>query len=149
MVRPQLEYAASVWDPHTVIHINQIERVQRRAARWVMSDFQRTSSVTTMLNTLGWRNLAQRRADSRLVLMFKIVHGLVAIPQTQLVRPHRISRNSHSFAFRQIQTTKNVYKYSFFPLTIVQWNKLPSSVVSLPNIEQFKGEVSKLTHLRP
>ena len=149
VVRPQLEYAASVWDPHTVIHINQIERVQRRAARWVMSDFQRTSSVTTMLNTLGWRNLAQRRADSRLVLMYKIVNGLVAIPQTQLVRPHRISRNSHPFAFRQIQTTKNVYKYSFFPLTIVQWNKLPSSVVSLPNIEQFKGEVSKLTHLRP
>ena len=69
------------------ILIKYLERVQRRAARWVMSDFQRTSSVTTMLNTLGWRNLAQRRADSRLVLMYKIIHGLVAIPQTQLVRP--------------------------------------------------------------
>ena len=44
--------------------------------------------------------------------MYKIVHGLVAILQTQLVRPHRISRNSHPFAFRQIQTTKNIYKYS-------------------------------------
>ena len=149
VVRPQLEYAASVLDPHTVTHINQIERVQRRAARWVMSDFRRTSSVTTMLNTLGWRNLAQRRADSRLVLMYKIVHGLVAIPQTQLVRPSRVSRSSHPFYFRQIQTTKNIYKYSFFPLTIVQWNKLPSSVVSLPSVDQFKMEVSNLTHLRP
>ena len=49
VVRPQLEYTVSVWDPHTVTHMNQIERVQRRAARWVMSDFRRTSSVTTML----------------------------------------------------------------------------------------------------
>ena len=45
-----LEYAASAWDPHTVTHINQIERVQRRTARWVTPDFQGTSSVTTVLN---------------------------------------------------------------------------------------------------
>ena len=126
VVRPQVEYAASVWDPHTVIHINQIERVSRRAARWVMSDLQRTSSVTTtcMLNTLGRRNFAQRRTDPRFVLMYKVLHGLVVIPQTHLVRPHRISRNPNPFAFCQIQTTKNFYNYSFFPLTIHQWNKL-------------------------
>ena len=35
----------------------------------------------------GWRNLAQRRADSRLVLMYKIVHGLVAIPKPSLSAP--------------------------------------------------------------
>uniref|UniRef100_A0A8W8IY08 Uncharacterized protein n=1 Tax=Magallana gigas TaxID=29159 RepID=A0A8W8IY08_MAGGI len=44
MVRPQLEYAASVWDPHLATHTNQIEAVQRRAAKWVMSDYSRTSS---------------------------------------------------------------------------------------------------------
>ena len=150
VIRLQLEYAASVWDPHTVTHINQIERAQRKAARWVKSDFRRTSSVTTMLNTLGWRNLAQRRADSRLVLMNKIVHvhGLVAIHLTQLTRPSRISRSSHPFFFRQIQIAKNIYKYSFFPLTMVQWNKLPSSADSLPSVDQLKGEVSNRTHLR-
>lgn len=85
MIRPQIEYAASVWDPHLATHTNQIEAVQRRAARWVMSDYSRTSSVTSMLHTLGWRSLQLRRADARLVLMYKIIHGLVAIPSVQLV----------------------------------------------------------------
>ena len=33
MVRPQLEYASDVWDPHQVGDIMKLEKVQRRAAR--------------------------------------------------------------------------------------------------------------------
>ena len=39
IVRPQLEYAAPVWDPHTQDDIDKIEMVQRRAARWVLNDY--------------------------------------------------------------------------------------------------------------
>ena len=35
LVRPQLEYDAAVWDPHTKDQTKQVEKVQRRAARWV------------------------------------------------------------------------------------------------------------------
>ncbi|MEW8546320.1 MAG: reverse transcriptase family protein, partial [Candidatus Thiodiazotropha sp.] len=38
LVRPQLEYASAVWDPHTKERISQIEQVQRRAARWTVSN---------------------------------------------------------------------------------------------------------------
>ena len=34
LVRPQLEYASTVWYPHTTTDINKVEAVQRRAARW-------------------------------------------------------------------------------------------------------------------
>ena len=34
LVRPQLEYASTVWYPHTTTDINKVESVQRRAARW-------------------------------------------------------------------------------------------------------------------
>ena len=39
LVRPQLEYAAPVWDPHFKVKILQREKVQRRAARWTTSSF--------------------------------------------------------------------------------------------------------------
>ena len=52
VVRPQLEYASSVWSPHTDTAIQQIEKVQRRAARWVKRDYSRTSRVTAMLQSL-------------------------------------------------------------------------------------------------
>ena len=68
LVRPQLEYASAVWDPHTKDHISKIEMVQRRAARWTISNFDRRASVTEMLDKLGWRTLEQRRADARLCL---------------------------------------------------------------------------------
>ena len=77
LVRPQLEYASTVWSPHTATNI--AEAVQRRAARWATRDYQRTSSVTQMLKDLNWRTLEQRRIDSRLILMYKITYNLVAI----------------------------------------------------------------------
>jgi hypothetical protein len=33
LVRPSVEYASAVWDPYTRNQINQLEQVQRRAAR--------------------------------------------------------------------------------------------------------------------
>ena len=48
--------------------------------------------------------------------------------------------------FQQLQTTQNYYKYSFFPLAIVQWNALPADVASLPDLDSFKVAVSKLQH---
>ena len=52
LVRPQLEYGSEVWSPHTQLQIDQIESVQRRAARWIKQDYGQTSSVTDMLKSL-------------------------------------------------------------------------------------------------
>ena len=80
LVRPQLEYAAAIWDPNHDDKIKQIEKVQRRAARWTTCNFRRTASVTDMIETLGWRTLEKRRADARLCLFFKIINNMVAVP---------------------------------------------------------------------
>ena len=58
----------------------KIEIVQRWAARWVLGDYSPYSSVSDMLDKLGWRTLEQRRSDSRLVLFYKILHCYVAVP---------------------------------------------------------------------
>ena len=79
-VRPTLEYAAPIWDPHTKRNVLQLEKVQRRAARWTTSNFDYRSSVTALLQELGWRTLEKRRADARLCLFYKIVYDLVAVP---------------------------------------------------------------------
>ena len=54
MVRPKLEYASDVRDPHHVGDIEKLENIQQRAARWVMNDYSTYSSVTSMLNQLPW-----------------------------------------------------------------------------------------------
>ena len=78
-VRPQLEYCSSVWDPFHQSDKATLERVHGRAARFVTGDYKRESSVTTVINNLGWKSLEERRAASRLILMYKIVNKLVDI----------------------------------------------------------------------
>ena len=39
IVRPTLEYAVSIWDPHNTEQINQLEKVQRRAARFTTKNY--------------------------------------------------------------------------------------------------------------
>ena len=60
-VRPILEYTAVVWATHTRYDIERLEAVQRQAARFVMSDYNRNSSVTVMLQDLNWDTLSSRR----------------------------------------------------------------------------------------
>ena len=60
IVRPVLEYAASVWDPYQQNDILSLEKVQRRAARWALSGYNRLSSVTDMLEILDWPSLESR-----------------------------------------------------------------------------------------
>ena len=120
LVRPKLEYASPIWDPHTKDKISQIEKVQRRAARWTTSSYDYRSSVTSMIENLGWRTLEQRRSDARLCLFYRVVYGLVAVPIPDYIQPKTsTSKNCHSMTFRQIHTHRNFYKYSFFPLAIV------------------------------
>ena len=80
IVRPQLEYVSTVWSPHTKQDIKKIEMVQRRAVRWSLNSYSTYASVTEMQNQLKLRTLEQRRADARVIMLFKIIHGLVAIP---------------------------------------------------------------------
>ena len=56
-IRPFIEYAAVVWSPCTQSSIHAIEMLQRKADRFVCNDFTRLSSITRMLEHLGWDTL--------------------------------------------------------------------------------------------
>jgi len=60
MFRPHLDYAFDVWDPHHVGDIVKLEKVQQRAARWVMNEDSTYSSVMSLLNQLSSPSLQSR-----------------------------------------------------------------------------------------
>ena len=71
IVRPNLEYCASIWSPHTAQAKHKIEMVQRRA-RYVCNRYHKTSSV--ILTGLQWKPLYYRRIDAKLCMLYKIAH---------------------------------------------------------------------------
>lgn len=65
-VRPTLEYICIIWDPYQSGLIQRLERVQRRAARFILSRYSRADSVSEMLSSLNLPTLAERRRIARL-----------------------------------------------------------------------------------
>ena len=70
-MRPIVEYSATVWDPYVANNIQQVEMIQRRAARRVVGRYDILVSVTDMLSSLKWRSLELRRSDARLCMLYK------------------------------------------------------------------------------
>ena len=120
--------------------------VQRRAARYVHNRYHNTSSVTDMMNQLNWRSLQHRRRDTRLCMIYKVYHGLIAVPADDLVLKQRVAKNSHCMAFHIPHSNTNYRKFSFFPRSIVEWNYLPSLVVLSPSIDVFRSRVATIEY---
>ena len=143
-VRPKLEYCSSVWDPHHQTDIEKIEKVQKRAARFVKNIPHRRSgpqpSVTAIVEDLGWETLQNRRLNNQLTLLYKTVNNQIEIPAEYHPVPNntRESRRCHNHQFTRLQSDINVHKYSFIPRTITDWNKLPSDVVAAKSLDLFK-----------
>ena len=137
IVRPVLEYASTVWHPSEQFLSHNLEKVQRRAARYVCHNYNPSASVTSMLNHLQWETLEQRRFKARVIMLYKVTHALVAIPSVQFV-PVKVATRGHQHKFIQIRARTNYYKFTFFPYVIPLWNQLPTDVATAPSLEQFK-----------
>ena len=95
LVRPQLDYASTSWDPYTKTNAAKVEAVQRRAARFCFNDYSRTSSVSLMMQELGWEDLQTRRQQNKAIMMYKIVNNLVDIPADQYLTTAAASTRGH------------------------------------------------------
>ena len=118
-IRPTVEYASPVWDPHTKRNTNKIKMVQRSCARYVTGNFDRTSSATSLLNCLNWPTLEERQYHFRLAVKFRILHNQVDIHwQSFLTKTSSCTRGHSCRLF--VPFCKNlVYASSFF-LTLVK-----------------------------
>ena len=142
LVRPIVEYASIVWDPYYKNYIHSVEMVQRSAARFVCNRYHNRSSVTDMLNDLNWPSLAQRRKQARLTFMYKIVNNLVDLHKDNyLFPPAWVGPRTKPHAYQLYQPSTNYFKYSFFPRTVVEWNRLPAEVACAPSLEAFKSSL--------
>ena len=69
-----LEYASIIWLQKDV---DSLERVQRKATRWVTSTYDRKSSVSRLMRELQLETLQERRRIQRLTFLYKILNGQV------------------------------------------------------------------------
>ena len=135
-IRPIIEYATNIWAPHTTQDINRIEMLQRRAARFVCNKYNKNTSVTNLLYSLGWPSLETRRSYLKLSLTYKILNNLITIPSHNF-RPVSYHTCGHEYRFQHLQCNCDSYRYSFFPSAIRLWNSLPLDIASCTDFNDF------------
>ena len=142
LVRPMLEYASSVWDPHHNNHIASIKKIQRRAVRWIFNDYDYSHSVTAMLQSLTWPTLQHRRRRMRLTLLYKCINGLIALKIPNYFTPINTNTRLHhhrSYNFSYVRT--DAYINNFFPRTIREWNDLPPQIIDSNSLDLFQQQL--------
>lgn len=143
LVRSKLEYASSVWDPCTKTLINALEAVQNRAARFILHDYDRLSSVSLMKASLSLPPLSLRRKLSRISLFFKIYKLNTTLKNALILPPTHVSlRIDHSCKVGLPKCRTVTYSNSFIPKTSSEWNRLPPALMCITNIDEFKIKVS-------
>ena len=61
LVCPVLEYGSSVWDPSSILLQEELEKVQKRAARFVTGNYiYETGRMTGILEQLKWESLKKQ-----------------------------------------------------------------------------------------
>ena len=144
LVRPIAEYATTAWSPSTIKLINCVEGIQRRAAHFVCHDYRRDSSVSAMIDQLGWQSLQKRRVENDLYifyLFYKIHNKKVDIPFPPELTSIVSSRTrGHKQRLRHVGASVDPYKHSFFIRTIPSWNSLLTPVIEADSLPASRWE---------
>lgn len=145
LVRSKLEYASSIWDPSHDYLVTSLELVQNNAARFILGNFTRAASVTSMKNLLQLPTLTSRRKHSRLCLFHKIYYHNSPLFSELITPPSYISsRMDHRHKVGTIPCNTNAFFQSFIPRTSQDWNRLPGLTAAIEDNHQFRAALANI-----
>ena len=147
MVRPLLEYGASIWTPHHKYLIDEIESVQRRGTK--LLSLTRGLEYEDRLRRLSLPSLLFRRFRGDMIEVYKQLTGYYDSSMPKLFHlysdvTHISSIRGHSKKLFLPRSDSDLLKFHFSRRVIPAWNSLPELVVSSPNINTFKSRLDKL-----
>jgi hypothetical protein len=137
LVRPILEYGASCWDPCRKGQINALDRVQKKAAKFVHHKIRP-----------NWESLVSRRKVFRLCALYKAYCGERAWKDIgdRLKRHHYLSRVDHVRKITTRRQRTDIGKYSSVNRTIGDCNQLRAEVLETlhSNPNTFRKRLRKV-----
>ena len=145
LVRSQLAYGSQVWAPQTVSNILTIERVQRRATKFILSLPYRTDiSYKERLQILGIIPLCYWHEYLDIVYIFKnLINDSDSNISVKVST--RETRSASNGTFLNVGKCRTVnYQNSYYIRAASVWNTLPSYIRdTTKSIESFKTLLRK------
>ena len=145
-IRPTLEYSGVVWDNCDDQDKKLLENIQIEAMR-IVTGATKLCSISKLYQDTGWETLEARRRKQKLIIFFKMIHGLCPdylnelVPETVQNRARYPLRNADNIS--TIRTNSVLYYESFLPSAIRAWNDLPNTIRNSTSLNQFKRKLSE------
>lgn len=143
IILPKLQYASVVWDPFLKKDKYRLEMVQRRAIRFIFNKYRTTDSPTSLMLANSISTLEDRRKIDRLKLLFALYTGSTKVNASVYIQPFqsRPTRHRHTHNLLPYRAHTNMFKNSFFPRTVSEWNSLPEVVFTSQSICHFERAI--------
>lgn len=138
-IEPYFDYCSIIWDGIGQGLADQLQKLQNRAARIILAASYTKRSIM-LLHELEWKNLIERRLNSKATMMFKISNNLV--PQYLIDSfPNKANEyNTRSglkdFILPKIRTSYLLNSFAYSGPRL--WNSLPMSAKECTTIDLFK-----------
>ena len=145
LVRSNLEYCSVVWSPFTKRNIDKLERIQRRATKFILKS---NDQYDIRLRELNLLTLEQRRFLFDVTFLFKALNGYMDVDFSQFLDFY-CQEDRYSFrpfdnrSFKKRFARTYALKNSFFYKIVDKWNILPYEIRSASNVCIFKSKVMK------
>ena len=75
--------------------------------------------------------------------MYKITNKLIDIPLDSRLQPNKRFTRGHNKKYQEPSARIELYRNSFYPRTIKEWNKLPAYIVDAPTANSFKQRLER------
>ena len=140
LIQPHFDYCSPLWDNCGLGLQDKLQKFQNRAARVITgADYDVRSSE--VLNSLGWKKLANRRALNKLVFIYKVLENHTAPNLKDLFSRRNVSQNSYELRNSETDLSIKKPKTEFLKKTFgysgaVLWNSLPQDVKMAESLKQ-------------
>lgn len=149
-VRPHLEFSSSVWSPWSILDIQSLENVQRKAIGMISGLTSRT--YEDRLTELNLWTLEQRRKMFDMVQVHKIVNKIGNVECGLKFVQNRENNLTRTRAepLNLVKSRCNLeIRRNFFCERVVEgWNLIPSDIKHTADVKKFKQKLVEWMQLR-
>lgn len=141
-VRPILEYATVIWNPHLIRDTNAIENIQRRFTKRISNP---NFTYDQRLKLFNLDRLELRRIHFDAIMAFNIIKRQLLPFDEFYSFPTFTKTRSGELQLLSIEKFRlDLKKFSFSIRSSRIWNAIPSDIKALPNVTLFKRCLSKV-----
>ncbi len=143
LVKSQLCYATQVWSPALDMLIAKVERVQRRATKWILGYKEKDMSYHQRLQTLHLLPLCYDREIKDLTFFYKALYGYIDVNVNEYISFIGHGRTRHSqipLVMKAPRCKTSTYQTSYYNRIVKLWNTIckTAPVQRFSNVSSFK-----------